>query len=77
MTIAPNRDGHTLFAILKNGVFEMEAEIESPKKTSWIDRLPYPQSARAYWTHQLPILATLMLFSFSAIIRLFTKSGYC
>jgi len=57
--------------------YSMDANLETPQKTSWVDKLPYPKSAREYWKYQLLTLATLTLFSVSAVIRLFTKSGYC
>jgi len=55
----------------------MDANLKAPQKNSWIDRLPYPKSAREYWKYQLLTLVTLILFSVSAVIRIFTKSGYC
>jgi len=55
----------------------METNLDNSEKASWIDRLPYPKTARAYWARVLPMGIALALFSFSAIIRLLRDNGYC
>jgi len=53
----------------------MESKLENPEKSSWIDKLPYPKTARAYWLRVLPMGIALALFTFSAIIRLLRENG--
>jgi len=47
----------------------MTQNFDRIEKTSWIDRLPYPKTARAFWFRVLPIYMALLLFAATSISR--------